>query len=138
MPSKLLIHELNIRKNELLAELEAINTILKSNMTTDMVNQNGHDTKLTIIGTPKGKMGWEAYIKFTLKDVGGKSKVDKVVDSIMKANPTFDRKRVKSAVRHHLSKLYREGEIGAEHGSSKKEGYLYFLFETERETQPLE
>ena len=71
MPRKELLKELKIREKELSEELEAIQKILYSNT---IVSSSEVKPEQTQNGTPKGKMGWEVYATFMLKEVGGEAK----------------------------------------------------------------
>ncbi len=129
MPRQELIQELQIREKELMDELEAIQRILQSNTTKDSYDAEQESpmkrTKFPV--QEKGKSSWEDYIVDVLGKIGGKGKSLDVTEAIIKANPIIPKDRVSHAVRHHLSKLLKNGKIGANKSKIKSEGYEYLV-----------
>jgi hypothetical protein len=125
-----LINELLLRKNELIAELEAIKRLEETyNITSGQVSLFDTGNKDTHSYTEvKGKKSWADYVLFVLKELGERAKAEDVSNAIIKANINIiDEKTIKHAVSHHLSKLYRNKKIGAEKGTRLKDGYVYFI-----------
>lgn len=103
--------------------------ILWSNTTEVLIDKSLQDEQngRVVSGTPKGKMGWYKYVEYMLKEIGGKGKSKNVADAIIKANPNIDESRILHAVRHYLSKLFKDNIIDASKTNIKSEGYEYFI-----------
>jgi hypothetical protein len=126
-----ILQELRKRDKEpIIDELEAILKILLSNIiqaSTDKSNQDEQLVEVTTSGNAKGKRSWENYIVDVLTEIGGKTKSADVTEAIVKANPDIQPDRVSHAVRHHLSKLFKNGKIGANKSKIRSEGYEFFI-----------
>lgn len=116
-----LFNELKIREKELIDELEAIRKIIYSN--TQPHTPEPKITNQSALWPPKGNTPWLEYTEKMLQAIG-KGKTEEVLNAVISANPSLDKQRAKSAVRHHLSKLYRDGRIDAKAGIKSK-GYTY-------------
>ncbi len=136
---------------EILPELNAIRTLLGKEPIT--VNTGNVISAVTPIKTVKQKettqvalfkvedihnavsvppkddnISWSSYVISVLNEIGGVGKTNDVILPIIKSNQgLIDEKTIKSAVRHHLSKAYNEGVIGANKTISKKDGYTYTI-----------
>ncbi|MEO7991410.1 MAG: hypothetical protein ABI663_17795 [Chryseolinea sp.] len=125
------------QERELVEKLAAIRTLLGK----PSDDKRGEPTSTTIMwkktvkkeaeGIPKKDASWESYAQKILKELGGRSKAQPVITYAIKANPREDRTTVENAIRGKLSRLYREGVIGAEVGESKKAGYTFFIKQTD-------
>ena len=128
MPRQEYLEELKIREKELLETLKAVRTLLSAEsvpVSDNGKSDNGASLTPNLSGTSKRDMTWVNYTLHMLKEIGGRAKTEEVVTAAQKANPTIKKDRIKSAIRHHLSKLYLSGDIGAIKGKNKKEGYTY-------------
>ncbi len=125
-----LIDELKLRKIDLEKEIQAINTLLgeQQSYTTPKEEKTTIVNKAMLKGA-KGNKTWEKYTIDLLDLVGGKGKVTDVLNRAIDLNPDVTEKRLKSALRHHLSKLSRVGAIGAIKGKGKSEGYEYYILD---------
>jgi hypothetical protein len=125
-----ILQELRINDSKHIDELEGIWKILWSNI-MDISNakspQGEQFKKVPTLGTPKGNMDWSRYIENMLREIGGKGKSLDVTEAIFKANPDMLEDRISHAVRHHLSKLLKNGKIGANKSKIRSEGYEFFI-----------
>jgi hypothetical protein len=137
------IKELEIRRDTIKKELELIEQLLSTVSVLSIVN-NGlssdvssklekQDKRLTIRSNNeiprKEDQTWRDYIISVLKQTG-RSKSSRITRLILQANPEIDSTTAERAVRHHLSKLARNGEINAEGNKNiKSVGFYYSIKE---------